>query len=122
MSENVKTSPLFEGRETEPQKVTWMTTLYPRVNGPEYRAFRKAHDGKTHHDKTVELIVESVPMEDGRPPQHKDMVAFLVEEYVERDWQAGDIMIQVAQYLGQLTGRGWTALLNAATVGFTKKL
>jgi hypothetical protein len=105
----VKQPKLFEGRESEPKKVEWMDVLYPRVNGPEYHAFRKAHQNLTHHDYTITLVVKKFA---GKVPSRDEIIGFLRHDYINNAWQAGDIEVQVAQYLGQLTLKGWNGLIN----------
>lgn len=103
-------SKLFEGRDFEPKKVEWMDVLYPRVNGPEYHKFRKAHENLTHHDHTVRLVVKKFA---GKVPTRDEIINFLRKEYINRAWQPGDLEVQVAQYLGQLTLKGWNGLINS---------
>lgn len=103
-------SPLFPGRTYLPQYVPWMTVRYPAVTGPEYRRFRKAHGGLTHHDYTVDQAAAHFK---SGTPERAAIVSWLAETYVRRSWTAEHgTEIQVAQFLAQLTQRGWNGLIN----------
>lgn len=109
-SNSPRKSPLFsEERTFEPQKVEWMDVLYPRVNGPEYRAFRKAHDNLTHHDYTASNVAGALA---GKPFSRDEAINHMRKHFINRGWKDGEIDIQVAQFLGQLTLKGWNGLLN----------
>lgn len=107
-----KLHPLFEGREYEAQKVEWMTVLYPRVNSKEYHAFRKAHETLTHHDHTA---ISTAAAFTGKDISRDAIINHLRKNYIEKQWKDGDIEVQVAQFLGQLTLKGWNALINHIT-------
>lgn len=98
-----------EERNFQIQKVGWMTVLYPAVNSVEYHKFRKAHQGLTHHDTTVAYTAKFFA---GQHPSRETIVEHLVKTYVEKNWKAGEIDIQIAQFLGQLTEKGWNGLIN----------
>lgn len=102
----------FEGRTFEPQKVSWMVKAYPAVSGHEYRRFRKANGGMTHHDFTIALVTKHFGK---NKATRNEIITFLVTNYVAKSWPEDDLNRQIPQYLAQLTFRGWSALINAVS-------
>lgn len=87
------------------KKVSWMSVGYESVNSEEYWKFRK-EKGMTHCDYVVMLGGKKGLV------KKEEIVSWLVKEYIEKKWKEGDIERQVAQYLGQLTEKGWNGLMN----------
>lgn len=104
-----KSEMFAEDREFNPQKVEWMDVLYPAVNGKEYRAFRKAHENLTHHDYTAGAVAGAFA---GKTINRDLIITHLREKFINRKWKADEIDIQVAQFLGQLSLKGWNGLVN----------
>lgn len=100
---------LFEGRTFEDRKVEWMDTLYPRVNSEEYHKFRKVN-GLTHHDYTVKVVAGRLA---GKKAGRDEIINDLKANYINRSWKPNELDVQIAQYLGQLTFRGWSGLINS---------
>lgn len=100
---------IFEGRTFPAQKVEWMDVLYPVVNSKEYHAFRKAKAGLTHHDFTAQAVAGRLA---GKAATRDAIITDLRTNYVNKAWKAGDVEIQIAQFLGQLSLKGWNGLVN----------